>query len=338
MLSALRKELSREYRAYVVLLLCFVAAALPARAQEPLQMPPEENSALQERRLYHDAKPYLIDTLPDLQKAVPELRGLDSSATSQDLPSILASVGKAIQDLLSEMPNLICREEVKQTVSGKGSRNSGSRQFNYLILIQRDARDVTMTEYRTDRRNHPIGDFGEDPLAPAARGFVLAWMYFHPTRLAESEFRYLGSQRLDGRKILVVAFAQEPGRVQFPGAFGNKDRMSALLFQGIAWIDASDFRIIRLRTDLLAPQPAARLQKLTTDVDFGEVRVPHMESRLWLPRKAIVEWQTAGSVGGDLLDISQESDAGYRGVEEHTYSNYHVFRVAVNIGPAASHP
>ena len=45
-----------------------------------------------------------------------------------------------------------------------------------------------------------------------------------------------------------------------------------MLLQGIAWIDQSDFRIVRLRTDLLAPQPEIQVQRQTASILFGPGR------------------------------------------------------------------
>ncbi len=299
-------------------------------------MPREETAASEQERLYAEAKPYLFDELPALQKEVPELHGLQPADTQQHLPSLLAKVGNTAQGLLAAMPNLICREQVRWVIPGTRFLDSDFRRFNYLIVIERSRSAMTMTEYRTDMRNRRIGEFGKDLQAPAARGFALAWMYFHPTRLSESQFRYLGTQKIDGRKSFVTAFSQVPGRVKFPGGVGSEGRSSTLLYQGIAWIDAVDFRILRLRTDLLAPQPAVRLRKLTTVVDFAEVRIPHGDSRLWLPRKATVEWRTTDAVALSVLESVPEAGLRYHAIEEHSYSNYHLYQVAVRINPPAT--
>ena len=185
-----------------------------------------------------------------------------------------------------------------------------------------------MSEYRTDLQNRSIGEPGEDSRAPTAHGFVLAWTYFHPTERAESQFRYLGRQKIDGRNAYVVAFSQTPGLVHAPGEIRVGDKSFPMLYQGIAWIDESTFRILRLRTDLLAPQPEAQLQKLTTTVDFAEVRIPHSKLRLWLPRIAIVEWKT---IPRSSIDLSPTVASG-RYIERHLYSHYHLYQVEIKIG------
>ncbi|HTG28608.1 MAG TPA: hypothetical protein VK818_10345 [Methylomirabilota bacterium] len=316
-----------DHRSLHVFLLAVVIAHVQSAAPpQDLQFPLDETSASRQRRLYNESKPYLNDSLSELQKAMPELRGL--KAGEKDLPTLLTRIGQEIETLSQQMPNLISREDVTQTRPGSRSGHSSNQQFNYLILVHRTTTGTEMSEYRTDLQNRSIGQPGEDPRAPTAHGFVLAWAFFHPTVRAESQFRYLGRQKIDGRNADVVAFSQTPGLVRAPGEIRVGSESFPMLYQGIAWIDESTFRILRLRTDLLAPQPEAQLEKLTTTVDFADVRIPHSKLRLWLPRMAVVEWKT---VPRNSVDLSPTVASG-RYIERHLYSHYHLYQVEVKIG------
>jgi len=57
-------------------------------------------------------KPYLNDPLFELQKVMPELRGL--KADEEDLPALLPRIRQKTEDLSVQMPDLISREEVVQ--------------------------------------------------------------------------------------------------------------------------------------------------------------------------------------------------------------------------------
>ena len=67
-----------------------------------------------------------------------------------------------------------------------------------------------------------------------------------------------------------------------------------VLFQGIAWIDASDFRLVRMREDLLAPRPDLHLRELTTTIHFTEVQIPKAATALWLPKEVAIAWEYKG--------------------------------------------
>jgi hypothetical protein len=316
-----------------VFFLLFTFAPVFALPQE-LQFPSEETPQSQQKRLYSAAHPYLNDLVSELEKAIPDLHGLTPVSSQQDLPGLLDNVGNKTRDLLVQMPNLISREEIVQAVHTGTSTTNRSREFSYLILLSKTSGSVTMTEYRTDVQNHQIAPSGEAAEAPAAQGFALTWMYFHPTRRTESQFRYLGQQKVSRHKTYVVAFAQDPGMVKLPAEIRLRGKSFPMLYQGIAWVDASDFHIVRLRADLLAPQPEAHLQKLTMQVEFGEIRVSHVASRLWLPREATVEWLAGDSSSRGLLDLGPAT-AVSRGREQHSYSDYHVYEVEVKINPGS---
>ena len=90
--------------------------------------------------------------------------------------------------------------------------------------------------------------------------------------------------------------AQIPEKVRSPGQVSVAGTSVAVLFQGIAWIDESDFRIVRLHRDLLAPRPDLSLRALSSDVLFGEVRLPKVAEALWLPHEVKTTWDFKGEV------------------------------------------
>jgi hypothetical protein len=151
--------------------------------------------------------------------------------------------------------------------------------------------------------------------APASQGFGSAWLNFYPLNRALSEFRYLGKQKMDGHATMVVAFAQKPASVKLPAKLFFENRTVPIFMQGVAWVDASDFRIVRLRTDLLAPPSGVDLRQLTADIHFSQIRIAESIAPLWLPREVTV----TSDIGG----------ATHR--EIHVYSNYHLFRARTKI-------
>jgi hypothetical protein len=127
----------------------------------------------------------------------------------------------------------------------------------------------------------------------------------------------LGHQVLNGHSAAVVGFAQIPGKAKFPGNVTFEGATIPILFQGIAWIDESNFRIVRLRTDMLAPRPDIYLQMLTREVLFSEVRIQADETpeSFWLPEEVEVVWDFRGQVVRQL----------------HRYSDYHLYHAKSKI-------
>jgi hypothetical protein len=119
-------------------------------------------------------------------------------------------------------------------------------------------------------------------------GFVSASLIFHPAYQAETTFRYLGRQKVNGRDTFVIAFAQRPEKARLYGIFKSAETRMATFSQGLAWVDSASYQIIRLHTDLLLPLPQIELEKETTKIDFGEVHFSRIAEAFWLPRDVTV--------------------------------------------------
>ena len=105
-----------------------------------------------------------------------------------------------------------------------------------------------------------------------------------------------------------------------------------MLVQGIAWIDKSNFQIVRLRTDLLAPRREIKLYRLTSTVTFSEVQLSAV-TPLWLPSSLNVSAQFAPP---DILQTGNIYGLAFR--NEHHYSDYQTYRVSVKMAPEAAKP
>jgi hypothetical protein len=298
-----------------------------AQSQQSASQAGDEIKAKQEK-LYDGAHPYMDESLPELRKTVPELGGLKAAPLQEPLPELLAKVGARADELLHKVPDLISDEAVSQTSRSLGQgvipgcvgtacfavgRNSGSdRTFNYLILTHpAPAGRLSVQEYRTGGNGQPVQGAG----APNFRGFISAWIVFSSANQVESRFRYLGEQKTDGHNSLIIGFAQIPSLVESPGQIVTDTLTVPMFLQGLAWIDQTDFSIVRLRTDLLAPQPEVSIQRQTASIVFGPVRIPTLDLTLWLPQVVRVEMESRG-------ELFQE---------QHKYSKYRLYRAKSKI-------
>ena len=142
-----------------------------------------------------------------------------------------------------------------------------------------------------------------------------AWGIFLPNHRDESRFRYLGEQQIERRKTFVVAFAQTPGSVHIPGQILAAGGTVPMLLQGVAWIDEETMQILQIRTDLPAPQPEIRTSELEAKIRFGPVRIPKIDTPLWLPQEVDAHCRYYGT------DTR----------EQHAYSKYHLFHTTVRM-------
>ena len=266
---------------------------------------------------YANAKPLLDYPLADILKAAPELQGLEPAANQDEMASILDKTGEVTKELLGSMPNLISREDITQARRGDKAVAKGRRRlvYDYLILVHWQGTMLTLQEYRSAPGGTGTEAGNPDEGYMITRGFAASWMHFLPSNQLGARFRYLGQQTEGGFRCYVVAFAQKPGWATVTGSVVYQGVSLRILYQGIVWIDEASFRIVRLRTDLLAPRPAIGLERMTTELHFGETRLPQTVAPLWLPQEVVV--------------TTEKDQHSYQNV--HRYSDYRVFKVESKI-------
>ena len=250
----------------------------------------------------------------ELIKTIPGLKGLEPAADQSQLASILDEAGKRVADSFRDFPNTVSVEQVHQEKLQRRGKIAGSQdqEFRYLWLMEPDPTGPGITEYRADKAGGTATLKGLEDGYMLTSGFTSAALYFHPFYRGEAQFRYLGRQKSGGREYYVVAFAQYPGKARVAGAFRVSGAPKSTYFQGLAWIDAKNHEIVRLRQDLLAPLPEIRLERQMTEIDFGAVRFKKFPEEFWLPQRVTV-----------AVDWS-----GKRLRNEHRYSNFEVFNVS----------
>jgi tetratricopeptide (TPR) repeat protein len=242
-----------------------------------------------------------------------ELKGLEPATSQEKLQPILRAVGDNVAKAFVNFPNTISLEQIHQEKLRHNGKvgDTLDEKFHYLCLAPPDAVGPSFTEYRADDFGHESHPHGLEEGFMLTSGFVAATLIFHPTYQAESTFRYLGRQNVNGRDTYVLSFDQQPEKARLYGVFKSGETRMTTFSQGVAWVDAATYQIIRLHTDLLLPLPQVELEQETTKIDFGEVHFSRIAEAFWLPRDVTVDvvWN-----GKNLRN-------------EHQYSEFKLFNV-----------
>jgi len=118
-----------------------------------------------------------------------------------------------------------------------------------------------------DDKGHRLGPMGLSQGYLVTAGTALTCIEFSTAAQPQARFRYLGNEMLGSRETCVLAFSQRPGEVTFTTVMaGTGGKEADMLTQGILWVDKSNFQILRMRSDLLAPNREIRLDQLTTEL------------------------------------------------------------------------
>ena len=267
----------------------------------------------QEGTRYATPMSVLTESPQDLVQAMPELKGIRLASNQDELGVVLKNVGEEVESFFKNFPNTVSLEQVHQELLGKNRKVARSldQDFQYLLLAQPDQWGVGIEEARATPQGESVSLGGLDKGLMLTAGFASVSLFFHPVYQNGAGFRYLGRQSLDGKDLHVIAFAQIPKTARSTERFNTSGGSTLILVQGVAWIDPTNFQILRLRTDLLAPQSEIRLQKQTTEIHFQKVSFKEIATAFWVPQEVsvIVDWK--GRV--------------YR--NWHRYSDYKLFNV-----------
>ena len=283
-------------------------------------LPLEARTVYSQLQTYLDLRPYskvksMVAQPPgELVKAMPELAGVEPAPSQGELAALLQKTGESVEAMFRSFPNTVSLEQIRQERRGKDGKvkNSLDQSFQYLLLARPEKWGLGLEEYRTNARGDRGAPVGLKDGLMLTAGFASAPLLFHPAYQAGSNFRYLGRQELDGRATYVVAFAQRPETAKMIERFNTENASVLVLLQGVAWIDAATYRIVRLRTDLLKPQSQVRLERQTTEIRFQQIPFKEIATALWLPQEVAV---TVGWKGRTFRNW-------------HRYSNFKLFNVA----------
>ena len=283
---------------------------------------------------YANAHPYLDEPLAQLIKRVPELKHLQPAQSQAELPVILQKTGERVDDFFRHITDLTAREDIslgrlRQERPSSRPEMSGERiRDSYLILRHSTKTRSDILEYRTDTKGDNFDQTVVKRGFIVTSGFALSCNHFSTGFQGESIFRYLGDELIGSQETYVVGFAQQPHKATLTVLMrGRSEKPVHMLVQGIAWIDKSNFQIIRLRTDLLAPRWDVGLNQQTTEVTFAKQQLADVSAPLWLPStvKVYVEFNTHNGDVDEFFELSYHN--------EHRYTDYQRYRVATKVVP-----
>jgi hypothetical protein len=291
---------------------CFLwAAASPLAAQ---LVPPGDEPYFE---AYSHSEPITQWPLTKVRHQVPELKGLEPLRDQSRLPEILRGVSANLQKFVVNFVDVTAQEIIDE--AGPVPNPDGqlrapmtkriTEKYRYLILARREGGAFTLAEYRTDLHGREEDAQKAKNHFVETTGFALMPLFFGPLQQPWSDFRYLGRQIIGGSATEVVAFAEHPEPVAVMGHLVIGHASVPMLVQGVAWIRTSDYQILQIRTDLLAP--LQRLKRVTTLVQLAENHLQDVPAALWLPQKVDV------NVGLGDFHFSNR----------HRYSDYQLFRV-----------
>jgi tetratricopeptide (TPR) repeat protein len=230
------------------------------------------------------------ETLDYLHHPPVKLPGLEPASDQQPLAGILDAVGKNVAQFFNDLPKICSMEKVHQERLTRDGKMDQSQEYiyRYLLTVSDRQSGPDVDEYRADPKGKLTDLTGLESHYMLTLGFVSAPLVFHPTYQDGSSFLLLGTQKLNGRKDYVIVYAQVPSKSRLSGTFQYGGIQRLTYTQGIAWVDAANYQITHIISDLLEPLPELRLDRETTDITFSEVSFKNAPHSFWLPQAVSV--------------------------------------------------
>jgi tetratricopeptide (TPR) repeat protein len=239
-----------------------------------------------------------------------------------NLEEVLAKAGEQLERLPATLDRFSAMERLEQqTVNENGIASKALMvSFTYVVSIHETRHgSLNVEEYRNG-----TDDASVFPDHFATRGLPSQVFVFHPYYQNEFDMKCEGLARHGTGFAWQIRFEQKkeaPSRMQVHHLNGKRFPVP---LKGRAWIDATNFQVVRLQTDLREPLMAAGLIAQHTEIEYGPVRFRRDNLDLWLPIRAEYYVQTKG----------------HRIHRRHDFNDYLLFAVddKQNIGKPKSIP
>ena len=215
---------------------------------------------------------------PDVDEQV---SAVTADGTTCPLAEILSETSKRTEDFIESFQRFSAKEQIEQSEIGKNGkkRNSAAEIANYVAQIELTHSGYPrVNEYRSESggvRQTSLVDMGTAAFA----------LIFHPSHVADFEFRCEGVTELQSQRVWQLRFEETAD----PNKAFQAIRMGSSVyfprFKGRAWIAKESYLVVQLETDLMSPIPQIDLQREHMTIKYAPVEFREPRVRLWLPEK-----------------------------------------------------
>src|SRR6267154_499271 len=235
--------------------------------------------------------------VPDVPLTVAALRWLPADV-DQAVPPVepgvscpLDEVLKNVSGRVKELPAVVDRYTATEVLHHEDVSTAGyadrveNISFNYVASVReiknKYGQSLDVQEYRN-------GSTGTEmfPKQMASVGLPSIVLIFHPLLLADFEMKCEGLSRAHGNFAWQFYFRQRADKESRIRRYRVGGHVFAIALKGRAWIDANNFQVARLETDLRETHPELRLNAEHLVMAYGAVKFKQRHEELWLPASA----------------------------------------------------
>jgi hypothetical protein len=226
---------------------------------------------------------------PDVDEKVPPVEG-----TACSLDEVVQKAEERILEFLRNVDRFTATESLThQSINKHGQASAPARRkFDYVVSIQEVSHGhLGVTEYRNG--GLAVNEF---PGGIVTSGLPALVLIFHPYYAPNYEMTCEGLARSNGELAWQLHFQQRPDKPNELKTYqyGFNGASYAVGLKGRVWIDAHNYQIVGMETDLVAPMPQIQLLAEHTTIEYGPVKFRESDVTLWLPQNAEVYFAWRG--------------------------------------------
>ena len=197
---------------------------------------------------------------------------------------------KLIDKFFEQMSNVVCNEDVAQSIVGKNGKPMYREEsiFEYQMESNTRSGALKLVESR-DARKEAFRDPSKTLLI--TNGFASMLLVLHQDFEPSFAFTPVSEEAIDGRTLVKIHFKPVPG-ASSPAAIQLRSRNYPLPLTGDVWLDAESGAVVKLISRLDSSLDDLGLHDLRSEIHYTIVEFRDPEEAYWMPSSAVIDVQT----------------------------------------------
>lgn len=197
---------------------------------------------------------------------------------------------KRIDKFFEQTANVVCSEDVAQTVIGKNGKPVYREEsvFEYQLQAKTRGGSLKLVESR-EAHKEAFRDASKTLLI--TNGFASMLLVLHQDFEPSYTFQPVGEEVIDGRTLVKIHFQPIPGATS-PAAIQLRSRNYPLPLAGDVWIERETGSVVKLVTSLESSMDDLGLHALRSEIHYAIVQFHDPEEAYWMPASAVIDVET----------------------------------------------
>ena len=203
---------------------------------------------------------------------------------------VLQRSRKLIDKFFEQMSNVVCNEDVAQSIVGKNGKPMYREEsvFEYQMEANTRSGSLRLVESR-DARKEAFRDPRKTLLI--TNGFASMLLVLHQDFEPSFVFTPVNEEVVDGRTLVKIHFKPVAG-ASSPAAIQLRSRNYPLPLTGDLWLDSESGAVVKLTSRLDSSLDDLGLHDLRSEIHYSIVAFHDPEEYYWMPSSAVIDVQT----------------------------------------------